>query len=476
MPSVKKNFFWSSILTASGYLSPLITYPYVTRVLGVTSIGICNFVDSIIGYGILISMMGMGTLAIREIAQVKDDKKKLSSTFSSLVALNIITSLLVVVVLLVLAFFVPKLSDYRSLLLIGSSKVLFNALLVEWLYKGLENFRYITIRSLIIKVLYVVSVFIFVRNSDDYIEYFVIHVVVVIINALINIAYSRNYACFSIKDLHILKYLSPFFILGIYQLLTSMYTSFNVTYLGFACDTTEVGYYTTAVKLYTLILAVFTAFTGVMMPRLSSLLAQGNKKEFIRLTNESVDVLFACVFPLIVIGVSFTDSIIRLIAGPGYEGAIAPMKIIMPLLLVIGYEQILVVQMLMPMKKDKAVLLNSIIGATVGLLLNIIIVPHLRSVGSALVWIVSEFVVLFMSQYFVNKYISFCFPWKKLLLRLIVSLPILFFSIMLGHMVDSYIVSLTIGVTMVFVYYVIIEYYYYKNRFLRAAYLRLKRK
>ena len=249
MPSIKKNFAYSSILTISSYLFPLITYPYVTRVLGVEKIGICNFVDSIIHYGILFSMLGIGTVAIREIAQVKSDKEKLSRTFSSLLTLNLITSIVATVVILFMAFFIPKFYVYQRLYVIGASKILFNALLVEWLYKGLEEFKFITIRSLLIKVLYVIAVFVFVHTEDDYIIYFSINVAMVVVNAIINITYSRKYLFFSLKNINFAPYLKPFFVLGFYTILTSMYTSFNVTYLGLITDTTEVGYYTTAVKL-----------------------------------------------------------------------------------------------------------------------------------------------------------------------------------------------------------------------------------
>lgn len=466
MPSVKKNFVYSTILTISGYLFPLITYPYVTRVLGVDKIGTCNFVDSIIHYGILFSMLGIGTVAIREIAQAKNDKDKLSKAFSSLLTLNLITSVVATVVILVMAFFIPKFFEYQKLFVIGASKILFNALLVEWLYKGLEEFKYITIRSLLIKVLYVVAVFVFVKCEDDYVKYFAINVAMVVVNAVINIIYSRHYLRFSFRQLDFKSYLKPFVILGFYNILTSMYTSFNVTYLGLVTDTTEVGYYTTAVKLYTLVLAVFTAFTGVMMPRQSALLGEGKVDEFLRMTNKSIDLLLACIMPLIVFVLCYADDIILLLAGKGYEGAILPLRIIVPLLLVIGYEQVIVIQMLMPLKKDKAILINSIAGAVVGVLLNVLLVPYLKSVGSAIVWIASELAVMVSAQYFIIKYMSYHFPWKKFLNRIVMALPIIVVCVLLRLLNVNYVVTLSIGFVAVFIYYFIVEVFLYKNEYL----------
>ena len=168
MTSIKKNIFYSSILTVSGYLFPLLTFPYITRVLGVKNIGVCNFVDSIVQYFIYFSMMGMMTVGIREIARAKGDRKLLSKTFSELLSLNLIATLIAVIILLICTMCIPQMSEYKSMFFIGSAKILANTLLIEWLFKGIEDFKYITLRSVIIRGLYVIAVFIFVRKAEDY--------------------------------------------------------------------------------------------------------------------------------------------------------------------------------------------------------------------------------------------------------------------------------------------------------------------
>jgi O-antigen/teichoic acid export membrane protein len=207
----------------------------------------------------------------------------------------------------------------------------------------------------------------------------------VVVNAFVNVIYSKKYVRFSFNGINIKTYLKPFFILGSYLLLTSMYTTFNVACLGFATDTVEVGYYSTATKLFTIILSFYSAFTGVMMPRMSALLGEGRIDEFKGLTNKSVELLFAFVIPIIIISEFCAPEIIRIVAGEGYEGSIMPMRIVMPLMLICGYEQILVLQILSPMKKDTAILRNSVIGASVALLSNIILVPLFASSGTAVV-------------------------------------------------------------------------------------------
>ena len=181
MASIKKNFLYSSALTVSGYIFPFITYPYVSRVLGVNNIGICNFVDSIINYFILFSMLGISVLGVREIAKANGDFVRLSRTFSELLGLNAIFVVISLIVLCISIFLVPQLYVYKSLMFIGVLKLVFNFLQVEWFFQGIENFKYVTFRGLSIKILYVFLVFIFIRDSSDYPIYYLLTVLIIVL-------------------------------------------------------------------------------------------------------------------------------------------------------------------------------------------------------------------------------------------------------------------------------------------------------
>ncbi|WP_455668107.1 flippase [Phocaeicola sp.] len=420
---IKKNFVYNSILTASAFLFPLITYPYVSRVLGVTNIGICNFVDSIINYFILFSSMGIGVVGIREVAKAKGNSLRLSKVFSSLWLLVAIMTALMLFILLIATMFIPQLKEYTSLMMIGACKLIGNLFLIEWFYKGIEDFRYITYRSLFVKTAYVICVFIFVRESTDYLIYYVLSAILVAFNAVFNMFYSRNFVRFVWDKITLKEFQRPFFILGAYALLTSMYTSFNVVFLGFTSNVTEVAYYTTATKFHGIILAFFSAFTGVMLPRMSVLVSENKMEEVRHLTQKSFELLFMFCIPLIVFFTFFAPEMIRLVAGDGYEGAITPMRMVMPLVLIIGLEQILIIQLLMPLRNDKAILFNSIVGAMVGLVFNIVLVPIWAAEGSAMVWLVSEVAVLLSASYFLQKQIHLHIPLKKILYALISSFP-----------------------------------------------------
>lgn len=466
MSSLKKNVLYSSILTCSKYIFPLITFPYVSRVLGVTNIGTCNFVDSIINYFTLFSMMGIGTIGIREIAACGNDINRRSKVFSNLFWLNSIATLIASVILLIAIFTVQQLYEYRKLLFIGFIKLATSFLAIEWFFKGIENFKYITNRSIAVKSIYVIAIFIFVRDKDDIIiYYFLSGLFITSINAFLNINYARKFVHLICKGITFKPYLKSYFTLGAYSILTSMYTTFNTAYLGFGGGTKEVGYYATATKLFTIILSLYTAFTAVMMPRMSSLLAKGKIEEFKSKLKTSEDLLMAFTMPLMVLGFIFAPEIIRIISGKGYEGAIIPMRIIIFLVFIIGYEQILVIQTLTPLKKDKAIFINSIAGASVGILLNLVFVPHLKSVGSAIVWLCSETSVLISAQYFVMKYTGISFPIKKLLYFCSISIIPVVICITIKILTDNIIIMIG-GILAVFIYYLYIYVFIVKIPFI----------
>lgn len=424
MTGVKKNFFYSAFLTSANYIFPLLTFPYVTRVLGAANYGLCGFIDGIINYFILFSTMGIAVVGIREIASDKSDARKMNRTFMELFVTTGLFTLISIVLLIGATFLVPKLYEQKELMFFGAFKVAFNFLLIEWFYKGIEDFRFITLRTLIVKCGYVASVFIFVRTSEDYPAYYLLSVLMIAVNAVINILYCRKWITFSLKSLSLKRFLRPLITYGVYSLLTSFYTTFNVAYLGFVSSDIEVGYYSVATKLYTIFIAIVTAFTSVMMPRMASLLAENRTDEFRRMYVKSVDILSSVTVPSVIFCIIMAPQIVDFIAGKDYGGAVVPFMLVIPLMFIIGYEQIMIVQGLMPMRKDKIVLRNSVVGAVVGLTANFLLVSRLAAVGSALVWLICEILILILSQIAITRYLDERFPNKVVLKSLLVYAPL----------------------------------------------------
>lgn len=416
---VKKNIIYTSFLTGANYIFPLITYPYISRVLGPENIGENEFAMRIVSYFLLFASLGIATVGTREIAKNKNDKDSTNQVFSSILILNIISTVIVLAIYFVCLYTVAPFQRVRTLLLIGSIQLVFTPFLIEWLYKGMEDFPYITKRSLAVRILYVISIFLFVKTEEDLPIYFSLTICSMILNSVFNWGYKKKYVRFTIKGLSIRKHIKPYITFGIYSLLTSMYISFNVLFLGIVSTDLQVGYYSSATKLFGVILAFFTSFSSVMMPRMSNLISKNDIESARTLINKSFELLYPLALILITIGEIFAPEIIMILSGPGYEGAILPFRIILPLIFIIGTEQILIVQILTPLGKDKAILVNSIIGSVIGISLNFILVPKLLSIGSSIVWLSSEIAVFTSAFYFVNKYRGNVIPFNLLVKNII---------------------------------------------------------
>ena len=466
MQSLKKNFIYNAILTMSGYIFPLMVYPYVSRVLGVANIGACNFVDSIVEYFTILSMMGMNTIGIREIAKCKNDQQKLDNVFSQLFSLNTLTTITAIIILIIATNIVPKFAPYKDLLYIGVGKLFFNYMLINWFFQGLENFKYIAARTIFVKILFVISVFLFVKTETDVKLYYFLVALTWAGNGIKNFIYAKKYVSFNFTLKINKAIIGSFFILGVYWFMNSMYTTLNVAFLGFATNDIEVGYYTTANKLLTVIMTMFTALTSVMVPRVSVALKSNDNSEAKALIRKAINALMLFAIPLIFFVFPFSQELIYLMSGKGYEGATTPLQIMTPLFFLVGYDQIIVLQTLLPMGKDKDILRNSILAASVGIISNIFLTLNFGKNGSAIVLILAELSVLLSSQFCVTKYLGLKIPFKLIIKHIIGFSPIIIICYVIKYFINSYVISLIVSASIICCYIFLAGRFILKNSIL----------
>lgn len=416
---VKKNFGYNLVLTFCNYLFPLITYPYVSRVLGVENIGICNFVDSIINYFVLFSMLGIGSYGVREIARCKNNQEERNRVFSSLMSVNVVLTVFSLAVLIVLTYTISALAVYKQFLLIGVIKLLFNVILIEWLFQGIQEFKYITVRSIIVRLIYIILIFLFVHSEADTSIYYLLTALITVFNGLFNWIYSRRFVHLSFKNIRISPFIAPILAYGGYRILTSMYTSFNTAFLGFSSGDTEVGYFSTATKLYSILMGVFSAFTLAMIPKVAQMLKDNEIEKLKIIAKDTFSLLFAIAFPLIIFCEYQASTIINILSGAGYEGAIIPFQIVAILILVVGIEQIVIQQFLMATtNSNRGVLQLSITGALIGVLINICLTPKYGALGASIAWLISELAVLTTGLWLMNRNMGIRIPIKDFFSKL----------------------------------------------------------
>lgn len=441
--SITKNFIYNILLTLSTYLAQLVVYPYVSRVLGVDNMGVIGFVNKTIDVFLIFSTLGIQTVGIREIAAVRNNRRELDKVFSSLVSFALISTLVTSIVYLFAILWITKFNIYSDLFLVGLAKLIFSTFLIEWLYQGLENFRYITIRSVCIKLLYVLSVFLFVKTKEHYYVFFVLTTVVVVINSIINWVAARKYVTFKVSFRNLKSISGPLFTFGAYQLLNATFSTFNYLFLGFLCTKTEVGYYYTAENFYFILLAVISAFTRVMLPRMSSLLSENKMNEFNAMVVKSFDSVLSVCLPIAIYGVFFAANIIFLFSGAGYEGAVIPLQIMMALVVINAVNQILIIQIATPLRLDKEILIGTAIATVVSLPANYFLSKQFGSIGCAVVLVISVIVANMYPIVTLVKKKYFKLPSEVFRRQLLMALPyVIISSLMLLLEFDRIVLSI----------------------------------
>ena len=425
MASVKQNLAYSTLLTMSTYLVPLIVFPYISRTLGVGGIGIVDTIDNMIDYCILFSMMGLTSVGVREIAKNKDNPEALSQTFTDLFALNLCSTAFIALMFVLIVALSPTLQDYGLLIPIGILKLTANLFWIEWFYIGLEEFRYITLRSIILRTIFVLVVFLLVHCETDVTVYYALFTGITVGNAVCNWYHKRSYLHWNLRRANIKRFLKPFFMLGIFAMFSAIYFKLSLPVLSFITDNQEAGNYATATRVYQVVIALISTLTAVMIPRMSVLMKDNKIDKVRKYTDLAFKLLFLFSFPIICFVELFSPDIIRLFAGTGFEGAIMPMRIIMLQLIVIGAEKIIVLQLLIPLRKDNTIVKAGFAGVIVWTLLTILLVPKFTSMGTAIVWVAAEITVLIIATIETNRSLGICFPFRQLFLSVGFAIPYL---------------------------------------------------
>ena len=442
--STKANVFYNILLTSITYITGFVTYPYITRVLGVENIGMVSFVDKTIDSFLLFATLGIGVVGVRAIA-TSEDSKQLEKTFSSLVSALILSHFIIILLFLIVILCVDTYSPYRNYLYIGLSRMISSIFMVEWYFQGTSNFKYVTIRSVVIRIISIVLIFVFVRNADDITKYYIICCGTAVVNAGVNWIMTQRELSFSLDFSGCRTYLSPMIIFGVYSILNATFSSFNYLFLGFLCSDIDTGYYATADKLYSIILSAISAFTAVMLPKMSSLAQKEDKADFVLLIEKSFTLILAFCIPLATFGSFFSEEIVHIIAGDGYEGAVLPLRIMMILIFINGINQIFIIQVAIPLKLDKHITIGTALAAVISIPLNIILVGKFAAVGSSLVLVTSVIIANVLPIIVIIQKYSYLVPLKKILVSLGLSLPYIFIAGLIKYTCDQGFISFIIA-------------------------------
>ncbi|MDD3220921.1 MAG: flippase [Lachnospiraceae bacterium] len=431
--SVAQNFIYNSILTVTNVLFPLIIFPYASRMLLVEAIGKVDFATAVVNYFIMFASLGIPTYGIRACARVREDKEKLSHVTQELLIISIITTGITCLVFVLSILYIPKFALNRSILIINGCSLLLNAFGMNWLYSGLEQYKYITIRSVVFKGIALLSVFLMVRNPNDYLLYAGISVFSVSGANILNFVHSRKLISFKKQGTYDLKqHMKPIFTFFATSIAVSIYTNLDIVMLGFISGDTQVGYYSAAMKIRSAAAAFVTSLGTVLLPRFSLLASEKKLDEYKGLFKQSLKFTIFSALPLTVFFVICAQPSIVLLAGKSFSGATATLQILIPTVLIAGLTNVTGTQLLVPWGKENKLLFSIICGAVLDFLANLITIPLWGAAGAAFSTLLAEITVLIVqskvSYGFLREQIKGISVYKNIIAVFISSVAVLLFE------------------------------------------------
>lgn len=460
--SPQKNFIYNITYQILVMIIPLITAPYLSRIVGPKGVGVYSYNYSIVYYFMLITLLGVNNYGNRTIAKVRDDKNKLSYNFWSIYLFQLMMGLIMVILYLGYIYIFDI--NYKNIALIDTLFIISSILDINWFFFGLEEFKKTITRNIFVKTGTIILIFIFVKTQNDLWKYTIIMSGMTCLSQLILWGFLKdkiNMTKISIKD--IIQHIKPNFILFIPIIAISLYKMMDKIMLGIIANVEEVAYYENAEKIHNIPMSLIMALGTVMLPRMSNILSKGKKKlanEYIRKSMKFVMFMsFAMCVGLIVVGEKF---------APVYFGEKFSKSGILIILLAItipfsAIANVLRTQYIIPNEKDKIYICSVFVAAFFNLILNAIFIPRLYSVGACIGTISAEALVMIFQSYLIRKdieikeYVRFgrIFLYKSLIM-LVLLYPLNFINM------NDYI-RLTIQITSGCILYFMLNFKYIMN-------------
>ena len=375
---------------------PMITFPYISRVLGANNYGKINFSQSIVSYLSIVASLGIGQYAIREGAKARDNTKELYHTVNELFTINFFSSTISTLFFLLLVFFLPALLDYRVLLLVQGCIVIFNMLGAEWINSVFEDYYILTLRYIVFHIIAIVCMFVFVRKREDYIVYAGITSLASIIPNCLNIFYIRKRYNIHIRLVHpkkTKKHILSIFLLFASSIASIIYISSDTTILGIIKGDYNVGLYSVSAKIYSLVKQLINALLFVAIPKFSNSIATGKKQIVEKQINILLAFLVSIIIPLVVGMITLSENIVMLVSGEEYLLASKSLQILSIAILFATLACFFINLILLPLGKEKIILKGTVISAFVNIILNIILIPSYGEVAAAFTTVLSEIIM-----------------------------------------------------------------------------------
>ena len=398
MGQIKKNFIYNVFYQMLIIILPLITIPYVSRILGSKGVGIYSYTYSIVYYFMLIALLGINNYGNRTIAKVRDDKNKLSKAFISIYSIQLFMSILMIILYLIyIALFNNRYMDVATIQTIYLISCIFD---FNWFFFGLEKFKLTVVRSTLVKLLSLFGIFMFVKTKNDVWLYTLILSLSTLFSNILLIPFLlKEIELVNVKFTDIKKHIKPVLILFVPVIAVSLYRIMDKIMLGLLSNINEVGYYEQADKIVMIPLGIITALGTVMLPRISNLVSKGENKKILDYIKKSVKFMMFLAFPMCFGMIAVANDFVPIFLGKGFVKTGYLISCISCIIVFTSFANIIRTQYLLPKEKDNIYIISVIGGAIINLICNLIFIPLYASIGACIGTIAAELIVMLYQVY-----------------------------------------------------------------------------
>lgn len=404
--SYKKNFIYNFCYQIVALIFPLLTTPYVSRVMGIDAIGEYSYTYSIASYFVLLVNYGFHVNGQRKIAYVQDDIKRRTEVFIETMLLKILMAMLSIVLYF---FIISKVSMYQITFLAQMLYIVAAIFDISWFFQGMEDFKITVFRNIVIKTIGTMLIFAFVKSSSDLNLYILCLAGSTLLGNITLWIGLPKFVCSNVRpkmrELGVIFTQSTQLFVPIIAI--QIYSIIDKTMLGMMTgSTTENGYYEQSQRILKLLMSLASALGIVLLPHISNLYSQGKNKEIKDIVDNSIRLIIGIISPVVIGIIAISDNFIPVFLGSNYMKSAILLKILVPIVLISGIANIIGNAILIPLNRHNKATLATILGAFINVVLNLYFIPHWNSVGAAITSVIAEFIVLVVQAYFARDYFS----------------------------------------------------------------------
>lgn len=405
MTQIKKNLIYNVLYQILILILPIITVPYVSRIIGTEGVGIYSYTYSIVYYFMMLCLLGINNYGNRTIAKTKENKYELSKNFISIYIIQFTMSIIMIILYIIyLIFFVE---EYKIIAIIQIIYILSSMFDINWFYFGLEKFKLTVTRNSLIKIVSIILIFLFVKDKNDLWIYTLILSLTTLLSQLLLFVFLKKEIIFiKVNKKEIAKHIKPALILFVPVIAISLYKIMDKIMLGYLINVVEVGYYEQAEKIINIPLGLITALGTVMLPRISSLISKGNDKIIKEYIKNSLKFMMFISFPIVFGLITISSNFIPMFLGYAFVKSSIILKYLSVTIIFLSIANVIRTQYLIPKEKDSIYIKSVILGAIINFIINLLLIPRYHSIGASIGTIFAEFSVMFYQLIKIKKEIS----------------------------------------------------------------------